>query len=241
MKSILLSCAFLFVMSAAMPAAMSASSTTSSETPKESTEQVKDTVVEPILEAIDFRPWVVTAHYSFFDLVLPSKYGAAIARRTSDTAMWEFEYTKGNFIPFLIDDLGSFSEERLSLIRRHTSQPGHGFQWFYGAFYHRFKLQIGDALLSRLTGGYYPSADVISIAGLGFTLGFGYRWLIKEKFVIGIDALAWSQPLFTTTKETKFLDFVTNQTDREHVDTAVRVMQYFPRFAAAKLSVGYNF
>lgn len=204
-------------------------------------ETVKEVVVEPIVEAAKFRPWIVSAHYSFFDMILPSKYGASIARRTSDTAMWEFEYTRASFVPFLIDDIGLFTEERFSLIRRHTSEVGQGVQWFYGLLYHRFKVQIGDALLNRLSAGYYPSADVISLAGLGFTIGLGYRWLIKEQFVISVDGIAWSQPVISTKHETKFLDVVTNQNDRDNVEKAVRLIEYLPRFALAKISVGYNF
>lgn len=207
----------------------------------ERSKDVADVIVAPVLEADQFRPWMVTAHYSQLDLILPGKYGIAIARRGSERTAIEFEYTHGSFVPFFIDDIGKFTEDRFSILRRFAQEDGAGFQWFYGAFYHRFQLKIGDALLSRLSGGTYPSADVVSIGGLGAMVGIGYRWIFKDKFVLGLDAVTWSQPFLTTSKDTKFLDVVTNADDRSKVDTAVRVMQYFPRFSVAKVEFGFRF
>ena len=201
---------------------------------------VKETVVVPVLNEIAFKPWLLKVHYSYLDLILPGKYGFALGRRGTETSMWELEYTHGSFTPFFIDDIGKFTEDRISILRKFGSHGVEGFTWFYGAFYHRFKLEIGNALLSRLTG-VYPSADVISISGLGLVAGVSYGWLFKEKYFLGIDAITYSQPLVTLSRETKFLDVVTNSSDRDKVDTGISVMQYFPRFAVAKIVLGYNF
>ncbi|CAN5635578.1 hypothetical protein BH10BDE1_BH10BDE1_10790 [soil metagenome] len=198
-------------------------------------------IVTPVLEADAFRPWVLTAHYSLLDLLVPNKIGVALARRTTDRTLWQIEYSTGSFSPFFISDVGQVTEERISLAHRFSGAGGGGFQWFYGAFYQKLRLHVGSAMLSRLSGGGYPSADLISMSGLGLQLGIGYRWIISEKFLVGFDIVSWSQPLTTVSRETKFLDVATNQNDRDQIETAVRLLQYFPRFAVAKFELGYMF
>ena len=215
---------------------MTAPVAASSNEPKD----VKDTVVVPVLVESAFKPWLLKLHYSYLDLILPGKYGFAVARRGTENSMWEIEYTHGSFTPFFIDDIGKFTEDRISILRKFGSHGVEGFTWFYGAFYHRFKLEIGNVLMSRLVANY-PYADVISISGLGVVAGVSYGWLFKEKYFVGIDAITYSQPLATLSRETKFLDVVSNSNDRDKVDTGISVMQYFPRFAIAKIVLGYNF
>lgn len=209
-------------------------------TPELAPKDLKETVVVPVLTEAEFKPWLLKVHYSYLDLILPGKYGFAVAHRGTENSMWEIEYTHGSFTPFFIDDIGKFTEDRISVLRKFGSHGVEGFTWFYGAFYHRFKLEIGNAILSRLTGTY-PSADVISISGLGLEIGASYGWLFKEKYFLGIDAITYSQPLVTLSRDTKFLDVVSNANDRDKVDAGVSVMQYFPRFAVAKIVLGYNF
>lgn len=201
----------------------------------------KTAIVEPILQEARFRPWIVTGHYSFLDLVVPNKLGLAVELRDDSRRSWVFEYSHGSFSPFFVKDLGSFSETRWSLTRRYSGEGGAGFQFFYGGFYQTFKLAVGGALLNRLTSGAYPHADLVSIEGLGGVVGIGYRWLIDGRFVIAIDGIAWSQPLITTAKDNEFLRVATNPNDRDDIENLARVVEYFPRFAAAKLTFGYAF
>lgn len=198
-------------------------------------------IVEPVLKADRFRPWIVTGHYSFLDLVVPNKLGLAVEHRENSRRSWVLEYSHGSFSPFFVKDLGSFSETRWSLTRRHSGEGGKGFQFFYGGFYQTFKLAVGGALLNRLTSGAYPHADLVSIEGIGSVVGIGYRWLVDERFVIAIDVISWSQPLITTSKENEFLRVATNPGDRDDIENLARVVEYFPRFAAAKLTFGYAF
>ena len=202
---------------------------------------VQAVVVEPVIEADQFRPWIITGHYSLLDLMLPNKIGLAVEHRDSSNTSWAFEFSHGSFSPFFIKDLGSFTEDRFTLSRRLSGANGAGFQFFYGAFYQKFKLAVGGEMLNRISGGYYPYADVVAIDGFGAMVGLGYRWMLGGKYVIAIDGIAWSQPLVTTVKDVKFLEASTNQNDRSDIETGVRLMEYFPRFAVAKLSVGYAF
>ncbi len=185
--------------------------------------------------------WTATAQVSILDLVVPNKFGLAAARRAPDGSMWQVEYLTGTFSPFFISDVGAVTESRLSLSRRFTAPDGGGFLWYYGAFFQKLRMSVGSALLSRLTGGGYPSADLISLTGIGLQTGFGYRWIFSEQFIVGLDIASWSQPLITISRETTFLDVATNPSDRENIETAVRILQYFPRFAVAKLELGFTF
>ena len=92
-------------------------------------------VVESILIAEAFRPWMISVHYAYADLILPGKYGFKVSRRDTATSQWEAEYTHGSFTPLFINDIGKFTEDRVSLIRRFGAGGLAGFQWFYGAFY----------------------------------------------------------------------------------------------------------
>lgn len=187
-----------------------------------------------------FSPWIISAHFSYLDLILPGKYGVAVERRDTEKSTIELEYTHGSLTPFFISDLGRFSEDRISLLHRFGRQGIAGFQWFYGAFYHSFKIEIGNALLSRLTT-YYPAADVLSISGVGAVIGVGYRWFVSDNFVLGLDAITYSQPIFTLSREAKFLDVVTDPGDRDKVESGLNVVRFFPRLAVAKVAIGYVF
>lgn len=186
------------------------------------------------------RDGLVSIHYAPFDFILPSKIGGTLGWRSAEKKSWEFEYTRGSVaIPFLIKDLGKLEEDRFTLARRWGGIEGFGFS--LGVFYHRFKIHIGDELLNRLSNGTYPSVDLLAIEGIGAMLGLGYRWVFKQSIVLGLDLFSWSQPLITTKRQAAFLDVVSNQNDRDNIDSALKVMQYFPRFSALKLSLGYAF
>lgn len=185
--------------------------------------------------------WSLTGHYSPIDLLIPSKMGAALEYRKSQEASWELEYTSGSIkVPFIIKDLGEVSESRISLMRR-LGQEVRGFQFFYGVFYQNFKLHIGNAILNRITGGVYPSIDLVEISSLGATIGLGYRWLLQDKYILGLDGAAWAQPFINTKRSVPFLDVATDANDRDNVETAVRFIQYFPRFYVLKLTFGVRF
>ncbi len=196
--------------------------------------------VAPAAQVEVANPWLVTGHFSYIDLMLPGKFGLAVGRGDSDKSMWEVEYTHGSLTPFFISDLGKFTEDRISLVQRSGSNNLSGFQWFYGVFYHRFKLEIGNALLNRLTT-YYPSAEVMSISGIGGVIGIGYRWLASEHFLIGLDLVTYSQPFYNLTSEQKFLEVVTDPNDKDKVEAGLTAMKYFPRLGVAKIAIGYTF
>jgi hypothetical protein len=44
-----------------------------------------------------------------------------------------------------------------------------------------------------------------------------------------------------TKKESAFLDYATNENDKDNVETALKTISYFPRFTLLKVQVGILF
>ena len=179
--------------------------------------------------------------YSHFDLIIPGKYGGAIGLIQNVNNTWELEYLRGSLsVPFLVKDLGSMSDERISLTRR-SYFGSNSFNLYYGLTYFRFAIHLGDDLLNRVSGGTYPSIDLIELETLGVNLGIGNRWAIDKRVTFGIDWISWFQPLVTTKRESPYLDYATDPDDRDNVDTALRIISYFPRLSFLKLQLGVQF
>lgn len=183
---------------------------------------------------------VIMATYSPLDLVLPSKIGASIGLIQGPRNTLELEYLKGSIKPPLIEDLGEVSDTRITLMRR-SYFASNSFNFSYGISYMGFTGKVGDALLSRLSGGAVPSIDLIEVNSFGTYIGFGNRWIFARGITFGVDWFGWTQPLLVTKREAKFLDYVTNQDDKDKMDTAVKILSYLPRFSALKLQLGMTF
>lgn len=179
--------------------------------------------------------------YSPMDLVIPGKIGASIGYNSSPDYTWEFEYLHGSVaVPFLIKDLGKMSDDRISLIRR-SYLGTETFNLSYGVSYFDFSVHLGDKFLNQLTGGSYPSLDIITIKSLGFNIGAGNRWNFKNRFILSIDWISWSQPLIMVQRNIPYLDYATNQSDKDDVDNASKLIAYLPRITLLKLQIGYLF
>lgn len=186
------------------------------------------------------KSFFIMGNYSHLDLLLPAKTGATIGWNTSSANDWEFEYLKGTIKPPFFEDIGSMTDERMSLIRR-SFFSSNSFNFFYGFAYHDFKVKLGDELLNRLSAGVYPDLTMLRVASWGAVIGIGNRWMIDPGLTLGIDWISWSQPLISAKKEAPFLDYVTNKQDKDDVEKAMGFLQYFPRFVLFKLSVGWSF
>jgi hypothetical protein len=180
-------------------------------------------------------------NYAPLDLIIPSKIGLTLGLlRDADTS-WELEYLRGSVsVPFLVDDLGSMTDQRISLIRR-SYFGGNSFNIGYGLSYYDFKVNLGSDILSRLTSGSVPQIDLIQIQALGLNFSLGNRWHFDHNITLGVDWFSWSQPLVVTNEDSVFLDYVTNPQDRDDVDTAIKLTSYFPRFSFFKIQLGILF
>lgn len=180
-------------------------------------------------------------NYSPFDLLIPSKLGVTAGYNQNANTTWEIEYLKGSVNgPYILKDLGKMSDERISLIRR-SYFNNNSFNVSYGISYFDFNIRLGNDYLNRLGGGNFSSIDVLEIQALGFNLGIGNRWTFAKNLTFGVDWISWSQPVFTLSRTSKFLDVATNQSDRENVDDALRWIGNFPRFTLLKLQLGATF
>lgn len=206
-----------------------------------------ETLEEAVSESQDLRRpkhLFGSFDYSPLDLLIPNKFGLTLGINEDANHSWELEYLRGTIsIPFLIEDLGGFRDEKISVIRR--TYFGNSFNLSYGLTYFRFRLRLGSEVISRASGGQLPpGVDILRVESLGPNFGIGNRWTFKNGITLGVDWASWSQPLFTTKKEEAYLrasESATNPSDRNHIDTAVKLMQYMPRLTFLKLEVGYQF
>lgn len=185
--------------------------------------------------------FVVLAAYSPFDLIIPSKIGITAGYISNVNTTWELEYLRSSFsVPFLVDDLGKMTDQRLSLIRR-SFIGKNSFNFSYGVTYFDYSLRVGSEILNRIDPSYPGGLDLVSIEGLGINVAFGNRWTIQKNITIGVDWLSLSQPIVLTGKKSGILKYINNDSDRENVSDAIRIVSYFPRFAAIKLQLGIMF
>lgn len=210
------------------------------EVAKETTEQVSQTLNETRFRR-DKADYLALLNYSPVDLLIPSKQGITLGLIRDADKTWELEYLSGSIsVPFIVEDLGKMSDTRISLIGR-SYFGSNSFNFSYGLSYFDFLLHLGDKLLNRVSGGSYPSLDLIGVQSVGFNIGIGNRWTFKHNITLGIDWISWMQPLQITSKRSTFLDYATNEEDRDDVDKAITLISYMPRFAFLKLQLGILF
>jgi len=186
------------------------------------------------------KKYFIYGTYSPIDLLIPSKYGLTFGLNQNQNISWEFEFVKGTFsIPAIIQDLGKMTDTRYSLIRR-SYMGNNSFNISYGLTLFSFSIKLGDDLLNRLNSNY-PSVDLLELESLGFNIGVGNRWNFNENFSLSVDWFSWSQPVFVTKDRSKFLDYTSNEGDRDDVEKAKKYISYFPRLAFLKLQMGYLF
>lgn len=185
--------------------------------------------------------YYATLKYAYLDLLIPSKYGFSFGYLSDTHRNWEFEVLHGSFaIPFIVKDLGKMSDTRYSLVTK-SYKNGDKFNLNYGLSYNEFSFVIGDKLMNKLSGGSYPSLDLIEIHTLGFQFGLGHRWVFKDRFIISVDWFSWSQPLIVVKKHVPYLDYVTDPNDKKNVEDSIKIISYFPRLGTLKFNIGINF
>ena len=184
--------------------------------------------------------YFVTGNFAPIDLILPSKFGVTLGTVTNADYTWELEYLKSSVsVPFLVDDIGEMTDERLSLIRRNYFGT-ETFNLSYGLSYNKFKVHIGSKYLAYIATNI-PDADLMEIESLGFNVGIGNRWIFSNRWMVGVDWASWSQPVFTTKYNNKYSDFATDEDSKDTVDTVAKLIRWVPRISLLKLQVGYSF
>lgn len=185
--------------------------------------------------------WNVSGIYAPVDLILSNKLGVSAAYQPDATYSYEVEYVRGSLsVPFIIEDLGKVTDERLSLLVRSYSSRN-SFNFIYGLMYSKFAIRLGDDILNRVTGGSYPSIDLLETQALGAVIGLGNRWHIRDRFTLTVDWASLYQPLYVFGEKKDFLKYATNENDKDDVETAMDIISYFPRFSFVKLELGVSF
>lgn len=203
----------------------------------------KDQVVQALSHSRLVRgnsDYFVTANYAPFDLVLPSKIGLTAGLVSDADRTWELEYLKSSVsVPFLVDDIGEMTDERISLIRRNYLGT-ETFNFNYGFSYFKYKVHIGNKYLASVATNS-PDIDLIRVESLGFNLGIGNRWVFSNRWIAGVDWISWSQPVVSTRINNKFDDYSNDSGYKDTIDTAVKLIKWVPRITLLKLQVGYSF
>ncbi len=184
---------------------------------------------------------VVLGSFVPVDLLIPSKVGGTIGWISSADQTLEFEYLVGSIqAPFVVGDIGSMTDTRMSLIRR-TYNDRNSFNFFAGVTYFMFDIHVGNDILSRLNVATFPDLDLISQRAVGVVIGLGNRWTFDRNITLGIDWFSWSQPIWVTQRENQILNYMSNQKDRDAVNDAIEVISYLPRLSFLKVQLGIGF
>lgn len=231
------------------PTESSKSSTveTKKETVGDKVEGAYEVIRQKSIEASDAaeasrlaNPYYAQGEWALLDMLIPSKWGVVFGYNQNAKHTWEFEYIRGSVsVPLIIEDLGEITEEKFSIRRRHFY--GGAFNFFYGLDYLRIRVKLGSDLLNRVSGGQTEDFDALETGTIGGHLGIGSRWAISDNFNWGVDWITWTQPLHRDFRKDRFLDFASNESDKDDVRKALQIAEFFPRFTLFKLSVGLSF
>lgn len=177
--------------------------------------------------------------YAYYDLWLPSKKGITYSQG-NDERLWELAYQKSTIsFDFIIDDIGSLTEQRF-ILATCSFNKNNSFNWTYGAYYSKFDMVLGDALLEEVSGAD-TSVELLSIDNIGALWGFGNRWEFMNGFSIGLDWFKLYWPLINTKNNSDFITETDDDSDADDVQNIVDILSKTPTFAVAHIEIGYRF
>lgn len=185
---------------------------------------------------------LVLANYSPFDLMIPNKIGLTLGYIQSADTTWEFEYlgVRVSAIPFVIDDLGTFDEQRISLLGR-SYLGNNSFHVSYGLSYFDFSAHLGSRFLDTVAGEDRYSVDLVRLQSLGLNFAIGNRWTFNRNITFGVDWVTWAQPFYVINTSAAFLDKTTDQSTKNDVETALKLASFLPRIVFLKMQLGISF
>ncbi len=182
----------------------------------------------------------VLVEYSPLDLILPSKIGANIGYNTTASTDYELEYLGTSVSsPFFIQDIGGFSDKRISLIRRSFGNRN-SFNVFYGLTYFDLEIHVGSQYLQSATN--LPSSlDLMRSQTLGVVAGIGNRWLFPRGFTAGVDWLSWSQPIVTLNERSDVINYIKDEGAKTTLQNVFHISAFLPRITVLKVALGLSF
>ena len=180
-----------------------------------------------------------TGSYSYLDTWTLGKLGTALSFQSASYA-WDVDYQRGSIGLSAVADIGELKEDRLLVVRRSYGSRS-TFNWFYGFFYNRFRVEIGDEILSKVTSGAFPNVDLLEIQTAGLSIGLGSRWQRESGFTFGVDWFQMNVPVLTLKEESAILNSDADESDKEDVRDTINFFEHFPTFTIGKLYIGKSF
>ncbi len=182
----------------------------------------------------------IVVNYSLIDTWIPAKYGLAYSYFPSPESTWELDWNHSSLgVGALSVNFAEMTEDRISLMKKSFSKRN-SFYWAYGLHYYRFQAHLGDKYLSQVTGQPGMSIDLLKVSSLGVSFALGNRWHF-ENWLIGFDWLSLHLPLVVLDTQSKYIDYASNENDRNTVRDTIDVIKSLPTFTALKFQVGYSF
>jgi hypothetical protein len=216
----------------------------------EPSQETKATAVSDLTESPDtttpstkdqLKNFTILGSYSSYDLLVPGKLGVTAAYNESAEKTWELEYLSASISgPSAFKHLGSLDEKRISLLRRSFWNKG-SFSGYFGLSWNSLEISLGNDLLAKLGVISTSKSTLLRMDTLGINTGIGNRWSLWKGFTIGSDWVGISQPLLTVKKNFSILDYATNQTERDRIESALKIAMFFPRLYLLKIQVGFTF
>lgn len=184
--------------------------------------------------------WTALGTLSLIDTWIPTKLGVSVAYNPTPSGSWELEYLRGKIsYEFLVEDLGSISDQRLSAFYRSYSQRN-SFNFLYGLYYSAYDVTLGSKYLATVSGN--PRAyESVKLKALGVTWGIGNRWQTSGGFVWSFDWFAINWPIVELEREASFLNASNDPQLREDVEDVLEFFGDFPTFAVVKAQLGFSF
>lgn len=177
--------------------------------------------------------------YSLLDMWIPGKWGVSYSYHPSANGSFEIEYLRGKLSPFIFEELGTITDQRLTLMYRSYSQRN-SFNFLYGINYSSLKLQLGSEILATVTTGDPGAFDLISIKTLGLTWGMGSRWNLN-RFLISVDWLVLNIPIIALESEAPFINATSDSSRKDDAQEILDFAKGIPTLAIAKIQLGISF
>lgn len=192
------------------------------------------------LEYRALSPVTLMLAWAPIDLILPSKFGASVAWNRTPEASHELEYLSAKMsVPFFVDDLGGFTDRRVSLLKR-SFNARNSFNFHYGLSYFDTEIHVGNDYLAQANANA-AEVDLLRIKSLGFIWGFGNRWNFAKGLTAGVDWFSWSQPLLVIHRDNALVDSMNEGSAKDRVETTMKLVEYLPRLTVLKVALGYSF
>lgn len=183
----------------------------------------------------------VYGHYTFIDTWMPSKKGLSYTYIEDSSVSWDLSWDHGSLgLGWFLSDISKIEEDRITLLRTSYSERN-SFYFTYGFNYYNLNANIGSNLISKIVGNQnIASLDVIQIKSLGASFGIGNRWQFED-WVVGVNWISLHIPVIALKSNNKFLDYATDQDDRDSIEDAINIIKRIPTFTVLKIQVGYSF